>query len=68
VHDLTIRVLSSTADGLPERVRFTFASSLESNQLRWLVWQGTRLVPFEPPRVGRRVRLSPLAMVRALPP
>jgi len=65
---LAIRVLSSTSAGAPERVRFTFATSLESRERKWLVWRGAQPIEFAPPSIGARVRLEPLSLMKALPP
>jgi len=67
VRNLTIRVLSSTPDGRPERVRFTFPTALESHERQWLMWRGTAPLALQPPRLGERVRVGPLSVVGALP-
>jgi hypothetical protein len=61
----TARVVATTPDGRPRRVRFTFPTALEQERA-WLVWRGTRPVPFELPAVGERVELPRLALFTAL--
>jgi hypothetical protein len=62
----TARVLSSTPDGLPKRVRFTFPTALESSERQWLSWDQNRVVPWTPPALGQRVSLPPLSFIAAL--
>lgn len=62
----TARVLRSTAQGMPARVRFTFPSALEANGRQWLTWEDNRVVPFRPPALGKRVRLAPRSFFAAL--
>jgi hypothetical protein len=68
VRPFTARVLRSTQDGMPARVRFTFPSPLEAPERQWLVWDKNRPVAWQPPRVGERVRLAPLSFLAALKP
>jgi hypothetical protein len=62
----TARVLTSTPEGLPKRVRFVFPSPLEAPERKWLVWEGTQVVPWRPPAVGAGAELAPLSFMRAL--
>jgi hypothetical protein len=62
----TAHVLNSTADGMPRRVRFTFASELEAAERLWLTWQGSRVVRWTPPGIGQRTRIAPLSFFAAL--
>lgn len=59
-------VLSATGEGRPERVRFHFATALESPERQFLTWQDNRVVPFEIPKPGARVRLTPSSFFAAL--
>lgn len=68
VRGLVIRVQTTTPDGMPETVRFTFDSALEARERQWLIWEGTTPVAFAPPAVGDRIRLPGLSVVGALPP
>lgn len=49
---VAIEILAATADGRPQRVRFTFPRPLEDPEQRWFTWQDGRFVPFFPPRPG----------------
>jgi hypothetical protein len=60
------RVLASTVDGMPQRVRFVFPTALEAEGRQWLTWQDNRVVPWQPPAIGARVRLAPLVFLTAL--
>jgi hypothetical protein len=62
------RVLSSTRDGRPQRVRFVFPTPLEAPTRQWLTWQGDHPVPWRPPRVGERVHIAPRPFFVALKP
>jgi hypothetical protein len=62
----TARVLTSTADGMPRRVRFTFPSELEAAERLWLTWQGNQVVRWTPPGIGQRTRIAPLSFFAAL--
>jgi hypothetical protein len=46
---LTIDVTQVTADGRPLVAVFTFEKPLSSPDLRWVVWERDRFVPFTPP-------------------
>jgi hypothetical protein len=68
VRGMTARTLELTEAGLPRRVRFTFDIPLESSELRWLVWtEGGVPVTWQPPELGKRVRIAPLNLLKALP-
>jgi hypothetical protein len=60
------RVLESTGEGMPRRVRFTFRSPLEAQEHQWLTWQGSEVVTWTPPAIGQRVELAPLSFFEAL--
>ncbi len=62
------RVLESTEDGMPKRVRFLFSSALESPERQWLFWDKNRPVAFTLPRVGERLRLAPVTFFSGLRP
>jgi hypothetical protein len=62
----TARILESNAEGMPQRVRFVFPTTLESDTRQWLIWQGDRAVPWTPPRVGERLTVGPLPFASAL--
>jgi phage baseplate assembly protein gpV len=62
-----ITVLENDADGLPSRVRFRFASELESPTRLWLVWEGRAPVAWRPPALGEQVELPALSLFSALP-
>lgn len=64
----TAHILRSNADGMPERVRFTFPSTLEAADRQWLTWQGHTPAAWSPPPIGGRVRLAPLPFFSALRP
>jgi hypothetical protein len=50
-------VVGVDADGLPNRVRFEFADSLESPGRIWLVWDERRPKRWQPPAIGARVEV-----------
>lgn len=54
----TAQVLSLTEDQRPKKVRFTFSDPLEDDSLLFCIWQGSRIVPMEPPPVGQTVGLA----------
>ncbi len=62
----TARVLTSTADGMPKRVRFTFPTALEDPARKWLVWKGKHVVPWQLPAVGASEEIAPISFMRAL--
>jgi hypothetical protein len=62
----TARVIATTADGRPQRVRFTFPTQLEHART-WLSWRGKQVVPFTLPVAGQSVALAPLRLASALP-
>jgi len=59
VGELRAEIDEITGDGRPARVTFRFPVELEHPSLRWMVWRGGRLVSFDPPDVGRTVRVPP---------
>ncbi|MFM2416138.1 MAG: hypothetical protein RL385_861 [Pseudomonadota bacterium] len=68
VHGMSIRVLESTPEGAPSRVRFTFDQTLESDTLQWLAWtEAGKPTPFQPPAVGEHLRIAAMSLLKALP-
>jgi hypothetical protein len=63
---LTVSVLETDQDGLPTWVRFRFPSALESPERVWLVWRGTRPIPWQPPALGERVTLPGQSLLDSL--
>jgi hypothetical protein len=61
--DMRAQVLEVNAEGRPLRVRF----DLEPQARQWLIWEGTRAVPWTLPAVGERVVLPALTPWKALP-
>ena len=59
-------VLEVTADGLPQRVRFEFPDALEASGRTWLVWDGMRPRPWQPPTVGQAVEVPTASMLSLL--
>jgi hypothetical protein len=64
--NLHVSVLQTNERHMPSRVRFRFPSRLESPERKWLVWQGTRPMPWRPPSIGERVSLPALSVFTAL--
>jgi hypothetical protein len=56
--DFVAEVIGITRDGRPASVSFRFRRPLEDPSLRWLCWQGRRLVPFRLPNVGEATDLA----------
>ncbi len=56
---LSVTVQEIMPDGRPRVVRFDFPVSLDDPGLRWVVWEDTRLHPWEVPAVGETVRVEP---------
>ena len=52
-----ITLTKKTTDGRPKAATFTFVADLEDRSLRWVRYEGERLVPFEIPDVGETVVL-----------
>jgi len=50
---MTARVMTSTPDGRPHEVEFTFREPLESSSYIFMRWEGGRYVPFTLPVKGR---------------
>jgi hypothetical protein len=65
---MRVRVMATTPDGRPARVRFAFPSALESPERTWLCWSGSRPVPFRPPAIGEDVRLPALSLFSSMEP
>jgi hypothetical protein len=61
--NMRVTVLAVADDGLPSRVRFTFPDALDSQDRAWLVWKGTRPVPWRPPAVGAKVSVDAPSML-----
>jgi hypothetical protein len=47
--------VEASREGIPTRVAFRFTVPLEDPSLRWLVWDGDTLVPFQPPALETSV-------------
>ena len=67
VASIRIRVVESDAAGHPRRVQFSFPDALESTDRLWLTWSGKGPVPWQPPAIGREVRLPALNAFASLP-
>jgi hypothetical protein len=63
---MTVRVVASTADGAPERVRFELPEVLEAR--KWISWNDGGVEPFAPPAIGESVALAPLNLLKAIGP
>jgi hypothetical protein len=64
--NLRVSVLETNAEHLPSRVRFHFATTLESDERTWLSWQGKEPKPWHPPPVGTKVSLPALSLFTSL--
>lgn len=60
------RVLESTPDGRPARVRFTFSTPLESSERVWLSWQDNHPVRWTPPALGKSAHIEPASFFASL--
>ena len=61
VHDgIAIEVLELTDDARPAAVSFRFPLPLEDPHWRWVSWHKGGFVGFQPPSIGKRVRLASL--------
>ena len=54
---LSIEITELTSDGRPAEILARFDRVLEDPVFVWLEWQGSGLVPFTPPPIGRHVTL-----------
>jgi hypothetical protein len=61
-----VSVVDSDSAGHPVRAQFKFLDALESPGRLWLVWQGKKPVPWQPPAVGQTVSLAPLSIFTSL--
>lgn len=68
LHNFTIHVVDGTADNRPRVVDFIFPTPLESPERKWLIWQGKYAVPWTPPEIGKRLRVAPIAVLKAMMP
>lgn len=68
VAGMQVRVLSSTPDGRPRTVSFAFPTAVDSRDRTFLNWQGSSVVPWRPPPLGRGVHIPALAVSRAFAP
>lgn len=59
--DMTVRITNVDRQGRPTEFTYEFREPLESDNLRWLMWDGDAFVPTTPPAVGAKVSL-PLAV------
>lgn len=60
--DMVVRVTGVDSEARPNEIAYRFNEPLESDGLRWLMWNGDAFVPTQPPAVGTEVSLP-----RALP-
>jgi hypothetical protein len=58
VSNMTAEVLSTTVDGRPEKVRFTFDHSLDSDDFLIYRWHKGKFVPYKLPKPGTSVTLK----------
>jgi hypothetical protein len=58
--DLTVRVLSQSEHGTPQRVSFTFRKPLNDPSHLWVIWKDRGFVAFTPPPVGQTITLPPI--------
>jgi hypothetical protein len=65
---MSVDVLHVDARRAPDRVRFTFPSELEDPSRAWLCWRGIMPVVWQPPKLGERVQLPALSVLRSLTP
>jgi len=56
---MTVRVLSLTPDGRPQKAAFRFSVPLENQSLKFLQWKTDSYTPFRIPRAGETVCLTP---------
>jgi hypothetical protein len=68
LHNLTVHVVESTADNRPRVADFIFPTPLESPERKWLIWQGKKAVPWTPPEIGKRLRVAPIPVFKAMTP
>jgi hypothetical protein len=64
--DFTAVVRSTTPDGRPATVDFTFAEPLEQAPVEWHIWRNGRYAPFAPPRPGATLRVPAQDLYRLL--
>ena len=55
---ITATVTELNSSGRPAVVTFRFASALDDPSLRWVAWDGERVVDFVPPAIGSEVVLG----------
>ena len=56
-----VQIMEVTEDGRPLRVRFRFDANLEDPTFRWFVYEGLRLVEWQPLPVGETQQLPSVA-------
>jgi hypothetical protein len=61
-------ILRVNARRAPERVRFTFPSELEDPARTWLCWRGVKSARWQAPKLGERVHVPALSLLRSLTP
>jgi hypothetical protein len=66
VSGMEVSVEESTPDGRPARVLFRFPTALEQSERLFMVWEGKRPVPWQPPALGKEVVLAPLSLLNLL--
>ena len=66
VSGMEVIIEESAPDGRPTRVSFRFPTPLEDAQRLFLVWEGTRPVPWQPPANGEEVKLAPLNLLNMI--
>jgi hypothetical protein len=58
--DVRIEVQTTTGDGRPRQVKFTFEPSIDADRFRWVRHESGRYVPFFPPETGKTTWLDPV--------
>ena len=54
---MAITIADTNTEGDPVTIDYTLPARLEDPSLRWLLWDGSRYVPFTPPAPGATVSL-----------
>jgi hypothetical protein len=63
---MQVRVLESTPIGLPARVQFRFASSLDDPARAWLVWRDHAPARWWPPAIAGHARIAGVSLLDAV--
>ncbi len=56
--DVTVTVRSTTPEGRPDAVTFTFPDDVDAASRGFVAWQGTRYVRWTPPAIGASTELA----------